>query len=90
MARPGFLRSTTRGVAGEEALALQHGPQFRLEIGQRLGYAMAHRTGLARKSAAGDVDHDVVLGRPAGDLERLVDDHAQHRAREIGLERCGR
>jgi hypothetical protein len=41
------------------------------------------RAGLARKAAALDGGDDVVLAFATGNLERLVDDETQRRAREI-------
>ena len=84
---PYFLRSTTRGIAGQEAFLLQGGAQFGLVIGQRLGEAVAHRAGLAGKAAAGHRHRQVVLGEAVDDDERLAQDHAQHGPREIDVER---
>ena len=81
--RPYFLRSTTRAVAGQEAFLLERRAQLRLEIGQRLGEAVAHRAGLAGEAAARDRDDDVVLVDAVGDLQRLLQDHAQHGTGEI-------
>src|SRR6185503_21360335 len=68
-------------VAGQEAAALERAAQFRLEVGQRLGKAVAHRAGLAGEATAGDGAHDVVLAGASGRDERLLDQHAQHRTR---------
>src|SRR3546814_741737 len=48
-------------VAGKEATLLEHGAQLRLEIGERLGDAVAHRPGLPGKTAAGNRGDDVIL-----------------------------
>src|SRR5215475_8826029 len=74
-------------VAGEEAAALEHGAQIRLVVHQRLGNAVAYRAGLARQAAARDRAHDVVLAVATGRHQRLLDQHAQDRAGEIGLDR---
>src|SRR5215468_8731668 len=74
-------------VAGEEATALEHRAQVRLVVHQRLGNAVAHRAGLAGQAAARDRAHDVVLAVAIGRRQRLLDQHAQHRASEIGLDR---
>src|SRR5690606_29703720 len=72
-------------VAGQEACRLHRAAQRRLVFGERLADAVLHRAGLARKPAALDGGDHVVLAFAAGDLERLVDDEAQGRAREIGF-----
>src|SRR5579875_1205309 len=41
-------------VAGQEAAALERAAQFRLEIRERLGKAVAHRAGLTGEAAAGN------------------------------------
>ncbi|MBS1240123.1 MAG: hypothetical protein H6R45_829 [Proteobacteria bacterium] len=46
---------------------------------------MLDRTGLARKPAALDRGDDIVLAFTLRNRERLVDDEAQRRAREIGF-----
>src|SRR5215468_10812341 len=48
-------------VAGEEAALLQHGPQGRLEMGERAADAVAHGAGLAGEPAADDRADHVVL-----------------------------
>ena len=75
-----------RAVAGEEAAALEDAAQFRLEIGERLGEAVAHRAGLSGQAAARNPADHVVLAIAVGDRERLADQHAQHRTGEIDLE----
>src|SRR5581483_6430819 len=70
-------------VAGEEAFLLQRGPEIRFIVRERLGDAVAHRAGLAGEAAAGDRADHVELPGAVHDAERLVDDHAQHGAREI-------
>ena len=51
---PYFLRSTTRGIAGQEAAGLQRGAQTGLEVGQARADAVTHSAGLAGQTAAGD------------------------------------
>src|SRR5580692_1126059 len=77
------------GVAGEETTLLQYAAQLRLEIGQRLGQAMTHRTGLTGQAAAGDRADHIVLAVPSGRDQRLLDHHAQHRAGEIDFDLAG-
>src|SRR5690606_19492219 len=72
-------------VAGQEPGGLDRGTQRRLELGQRLADAVLHCAGLARKPAAGDRGDHVVLALALGDRERLADDQAQRRPREIGF-----
>ena len=48
---------------------------------------MAHRAGLARKAAAGHRADDVILALPVDNDERLLNQHAQHRAGEVGFDR---
>src|SRR5690606_19315601 len=73
-------------VAGKEPALLENRTQFRLAIGERLGNAMANRTGLARKAAALHGGDDVVLPVAVGGYDRLLQDHLQHRASEIFAE----
>src|SRR5215467_12106819 len=47
-----FLPLDDPAVTGEEAALLQHGTQLRFVVGERLGDAMAYRTGLTRQTAA--------------------------------------
>src|SRR5581483_1070981 len=76
-------------VAGEETALLQHAAQLRLEIGESLGDAVADRTGLARKAAAGHgADHVILAGAGGGD-QRLLDHHSQHGPREVNLDFTG-
>src|SRR5690348_8772860 len=78
-----FLALDHATVAREKALRLQRRTKPRLVIEQRLGDAMPHRAGLAREAAA---DHGAVhieLAEAIDDDERLIDQHAQHRPREI-------
>ena len=47
---------------------------------------MAHRAGLAGQAAADDGGDDVELAVAVGRDDRLLEDHLQHRTREIGRE----
>src|SRR5260221_10909101 len=78
-----FLALDDAAVARQEAAGFEHRAQARLVIGQRLADAVAHRAGLAGEAAADHAADDVVLAEPAGDDEGLVEQHAQHRPREI-------
>src|SRR5437764_12061707 len=62
---------------------LQGGPQPRLIEGEGLADAVPHRAGLARQAAADDRAPHVELAEPVGHDERLTDQHAQDRPREI-------
>ena len=44
---------------------------------------MTDSAGLAGETAALDRDDDVVLGQAIDELQRLLEDHAQHGAREV-------
>src|SRR5690606_4895470 len=70
-------------IAGHEASVLQRRTKGRLIIGQRLRDAMTHSAGLAREARTCDGRDHVELAFALGDLERLVDHHAQNRAREV-------
>src|ERR1017187_8334152 len=72
-------------VAGQEAFGLQHGPHVDVHREQRAGDAMAHRTSLAGRPAAGDGDLRVELVGRAGDSERLGNNSAQRFHWEIVL-----
>src|SRR3569832_2839774 len=48
-------------VAGQEAAALERAAQLRLEVGKRLGQAVAHRARLPGQAAARHGADDVVL-----------------------------
>src|SRR5712692_1424442 len=84
---PVFLALDHPRVAGEKAVALEHGPQVRLVIHQRLGDAVAHRSRLAGEPAARDRADDIVLALAIGRDQRLLDQHAQHRPGEEDLHR---
>src|SRR5262249_11230159 len=77
------------GVAGKEATLFQDAAQVRLEIGQRLGDAVTHRTGLAGQATAGNRADHVILAVAAGGDQRLLDHHAQHWAGEIDFDLAG-
>src|ERR1700726_3781863 len=70
-----FLALDHARVAGDEAAALEHATQFRFVSDQRLGYAVAHRTGLAGQSAARHRADHVVLALAVGGDQRLLDQH---------------
>src|SRR3546814_6060732 len=70
-------------VAGKEARRLDRCAQRRLVAGQCLADAVLDRAGLARKTAALDGADHVILALPRRHVERLVDDEAQRRPREI-------
>src|SRR6185369_13699093 len=72
-------------VAGQEPGLLHDRAERRLITGQRLGNAVQDRTGLAREPAADDGGLDIILTRALGDAERLVDDEAERRTREVDL-----
>src|SRR5690606_11624920 len=72
-------------IAGHEASVLQRRTKRRLVISQRLRDAVTHSAGLARETRTGDGRDHVELAFALGDLERLVDHHAQNRAREVGV-----
>jgi hypothetical protein len=74
LARPYFLRSTTRESRVRKPPCFSTA-QLGLVVGQRLGQPVAHRAGLAREAAAGDGADDVVLMQPVGRDQRLLDDH---------------
>src|SRR3954469_11141135 len=78
-----LLTLNDAGVAGKKAGCLQRRPQARLEVGQCLGDAVTNRTGLTGQTAAGDRGHHIVLVDAGGDLERLVQQHAQNRTGEV-------
>src|SRR6202000_696147 len=59
-------------VTGEEAAALEVAAQLGVDLGQRLGDAVADRPGLAGDAAAVDADADVDVALVAGDRQRLA------------------
>src|SRR5690606_8999069 len=73
-------------VAGQEATLLENRAQARFIVGQRLGYAVAYRTGLAGKAAAGDGADDVELALAVSGDNRLLNNHLQHGTCEVGHE----
>ena len=85
---PYFLRSTTRGSRVRKPSFLSAGRSSGSKCGQRLGEAVADRAGLAREAAAGDRDDDVELAMAVRDVQRLLQDHAQHRPGEVLLDRA--
>src|SRR5215213_6359131 len=75
-------------IAGQEAFLLERAAKVRLVVGQRLGEAVTDRAGLAGETATVNVDGDVVLAFALSDLERLRQDHAEHGAGEVHLDRA--
>src|SRR5205807_9895995 len=69
-------------VTRQEPAALERAAQVRLETGERLGDAVAHRAGLPGQSTAGNAADHVILTRAIGRNDRLLDQHAQHRSRK--------
>jgi hypothetical protein len=80
LALPYFLRSTTRLSRVRKPPLLEHGAKLGLVVGQRLGDAVANRTGLAGQTAAGHRGDDVVLVLAGRGDDRLLQDHLEHRA----------
>src|SRR5262245_38860610 len=78
-----FLALDHATVARQEATLLEHGPQLRLVVGERLGDTVAHGSRLPRETAARDCRHDVELTESVGRLQRLLQKHLQHGAGEI-------
>src|ERR1700730_4742150 len=78
-----FLAFDDPAVARQKTLLLQQRAQPRLVIGQRPADAVAHRTGLTGEPAAFDRAPDIELPQSVGRRKGLVDQHAQHRSREI-------
>src|SRR5205085_279323 len=70
-------------VARKEACTLERRPKLRLRIDERTADAVANRAGLRGDAAAVDGDANVVSRRPADQLERLRDDHAKRRPRQV-------
>src|SRR5882757_6134291 len=60
-------------IAGQESAALERTAQVRLIGHQRLRQAVAHCAGLARKPAARDRAHHVILAGAVGRQQRLLD-----------------
>src|ERR1700730_17100041 len=83
-----FLALDHARVAGDEAAALENGAQLGFVADQRLGYAVAHRAGLTRKSAARHRADYVILSLAVGGDQRLLDQHAQHRPGKIDFHRA--
>src|SRR5439155_11814700 len=78
-----FLAFDDAAVAGQEAAMLQHWTQPGLVEGERLADAVPYRAGLAGQAAARHRAPHVELAEPVGHDKGLVEQHAQHRAREI-------
>src|SRR6476620_7428058 len=74
------------GVAGQEAALLEDAAQIRLEVRQGLGDAVTHGARLARQTTAGDRADDGVLAGARSCDQRLLDQHAQNRTGEVGLD----
>src|SRR3954468_21291995 len=58
-------------IARDESRLGQRGLQLRVVVDERARDAVAHRTGLARLTAADHVDHDVERALVVGQHERL-------------------
>src|SRR5215213_10239413 len=83
---PVLLALLDAGVARDQAGVLERGAQVCVELDQGACDAVANRAGLARGSAALDVDQDVEFAGRLRQLERLADDHPQRLVREILFE----
>src|SRR5262249_40377151 len=70
-------------VASQKAALLQERPQGRLVEGERFADAVPEGGRLAREAAALNRAVHVILAHPVHDAEGLIDQHAQHRPREI-------
>src|SRR5690349_1478687 len=78
LVQAGLLALHDAGVAGEEAFALQHGPQVRVRLDERAGDSVADSAGLAARPAAVHAHAQVVRALDAGDAQR------RHHLRTVG------
>src|SRR4051794_32430535 len=72
-------------IAGEETAWLERRAQGWFIRDKRARNAVAYRAGLSGQSATGNGYGHVELPVAIGSDQRLAQDHAQHRAREIHL-----
>ena len=73
-------------IAGQETCGLENGAEFRVDLAEGAGDAVAQGFGLTGHAAAGAASLDVVLVDHLDQLERLLHDHLQGLAREVILE----
>src|SRR5262249_28086439 len=78
-----FLALDRARIAGQKPALLQDAAELRLVAGERNGDAVTHSPGLAREPTAADGADDVVLAFALRGDQRLLQDHLQHRTREI-------
>src|SRR5262245_9478546 len=70
------------GVACEQAVLLQPGAQFGIELAQRTGNPQANRAGLSGDATAGHRGQHIELLGGLGERERRLDVHARRLDRE--------
>src|SRR5918995_5647427 len=66
----GLLALDLAGVAGQEALTLEHGAKLRIGLDERPGDPVADRARLTGRAAALHPPAQVVCGLGTGDLQR--------------------
>ena len=81
------MRSTSRASRVTKPAWLRLGFKRRVVVDQRTRDAVAHRAGLARLTAAVDVDLDVEGLVVVGQQQRLLDDHDRGLAAEVLFDR---
>src|SRR6185312_8303839 len=63
-------------IAGQQTFRFQRRTKSCVREQQRAGNTMAHRAGLACRTAAGDIHAHIELVRVVRENKRLLDDHA--------------
>src|SRR5216684_2639017 len=74
-------------IARDQSRVFQGRPQVAVVLNQSSRNSVTNRSGLARWSAAGNVDQHVELGCRLSQLHRLTNDHPQRLVRKIHIER---
>src|SRR6266404_5607378 len=74
-------------IARDQARMFQGRPQVAVVLNQSSRNSVTNRAGLACRSAAGNVDQHVELGRRLSQLHRLTNNHSQRLVRKIHIKR---
>src|SRR5712692_2674481 len=74
-------------IARDQSRVFQRRPQVAVVLNQSSRNSVTNRSGLARWSAAGNVDQHVELGCRLSQLHRLTNDHPQRLVRKIHIGR---
>src|SRR5438270_7127226 len=88
LVQSGLLALDLAGVPREVALALEGDAKLRIQVDERTGDTVPHRTRLAGEPAAVHAHAQVVLALEAGGAQRRDRERPPHRPREVLVQRA--